>query len=69
MIFVHYAVQHPLYTYAVYSPKTKRVVYRQDCIFLTNVFPMRNARTAAAMNPDGDVVIIKGPETARKKNN
>ena len=28
MIFVHYAVQHPLYTRAVYSPKTKRVVHR-----------------------------------------
>ena len=24
MIFVHYADDHPLYTYAVYSPKTKK---------------------------------------------
>ena len=56
MIFAHYAVQHPLYTHAVYSPRTKRLVYRQDCIFLTNVFPMRNARTAADMNPDGDLL-------------
>jgi hypothetical protein len=32
MIFIHYANQHPLYTYAVYSPRTKRVLYRQDCI-------------------------------------
>jgi hypothetical protein len=44
MIFIHYANQHPLYTYAVYSPRTKRVLYRQDCMFLTNLFPMRTAR-------------------------
>ncbi len=44
MVFVHYAVQHPLYTYAVYSPRTKRILFRQDCIFLTNFFPMRVAR-------------------------
>ena len=56
MILAHYAIQHPLYTYAVYSPKTKRLVYRQDCIFITNVFPMRNARTAAAMDPDGNIL-------------
>jgi hypothetical protein len=38
MIFAHYATQHPLYTYAVYSPRTKKILYRQDCIFLTNYF-------------------------------
>ncbi len=39
LIFVHYAMKHPIYTYALYSPKTRRVIYRQDVIFLTNVFP------------------------------
>ncbi len=38
MIFLHYADEHPLFTYAFYSPRTKRVLYRQDCIFLTSVF-------------------------------
>ena len=32
MVFIHYADEHPLYTYAFYSPRTKRVLYRQDCI-------------------------------------
>jgi hypothetical protein len=33
MIFVHYATSHPLYTYAFISPRSKRVIYRQDAIF------------------------------------
>ncbi len=57
MIFVHYATQHPLYTYAVYSPRTKRVLFRQDCIFLTNLFPMRTARTKNGLGIEGDVII------------
>ena len=56
MIFVHYAIQHPLYTYAMYSPRTKRIVYRQDYIFLTDVFPMRDARFAAKLPIDGDLL-------------
>ena len=57
MIFIHYATQHPLYTYAVYSPRTKRVLFRQDCIFLTNLFPMRAARTKNGLSIEGDVII------------
>jgi hypothetical protein len=57
MIFAHYANQHPLYTYAVYSPRTKRLLYRQDCIFLTNLFPMRDVRAKQGMQIDGDVII------------
>ena len=57
MIFIHYATQHPLYTYAVYSPRTKRVLFRQDCIFLTNLFPMRTARTMNGLGLEGDVII------------
>ena len=57
MVFIHYADEHPLYTYAFYSPRTKRVLYRQDCIFLTGVFPMRNARRAAGLNPDGEQLL------------
>jgi hypothetical protein len=47
MIFMHYADRHPLFTYAFYSPKTKRIVFRQDCIFLPTVFPMRHTRSQA----------------------
>jgi len=58
LIFIHYAAQHPLYTYALYSPKTKRVLFRQDVIFLTNVFPMREARTKGGLDPDGDSLVV-----------
>jgi hypothetical protein len=57
MVFVHYADDHPLYTYAVYSPLTKRVLMRQDCIFLPTLFPMRAARSAAGMTPDGEPLL------------
>ena len=58
MIFVHYSDDHPLFTYAVYSPRTKRVLHRQDVIFLTSVFPMRCARVAAGLGPDGDPLTV-----------
>jgi hypothetical protein len=55
MILVHYSDERPLFTYyAVYSPRTKRVLHRQDVIFLTSVFPMRAARTASGLGPEGD---------------
>ena len=57
MVFIHYADEHPLYTYAFYSPRTKRVIYRQDCIFLPTVFPMRKARQAAGMIPNGEQIL------------
>ncbi len=57
MIFAHYANQHPLYTYAVYSPRTKRILFRQDCIFLTNLFPMRSVRSRDGLHVDGDMII------------
>jgi hypothetical protein len=57
MVFVHYADDHPLYTYAVYFPLTKRVLMRQDCIFLPTLFPMRAARSAAGMNADGESLV------------
>jgi hypothetical protein len=49
LVFLHYATSHPIYTYAFYSPRTKRVLFRQDCIFLVNPFPMRMARVAAGL--------------------
>jgi hypothetical protein len=52
MIFMHYADRHPLFTYAFYPPKTKRVVFRQDCIFLSTLFPMRHACFQVGMNPN-----------------
>jgi hypothetical protein len=57
MIFVHYAQKHPLYTYALFSPRSKRVVYRQDVIFLPNVFPMREARMKGGLVPDGEALV------------
>ncbi len=66
MIFIHYATQHPLYTYAVYSPQTKRVLFRQDCIFLTNLFPMRTARTKNGLGIEEDVIIpYRSPSSIR----
>jgi hypothetical protein len=57
LVFVHYADEHSLYTYAFYSPRTKRILFRQDCIFLPSVFPMRIARQAAGLNPSGEPLI------------
>ncbi len=37
MIFIHYATSHPTYTYSFYSPRTKKVLFRQDAIFLVIV--------------------------------
>jgi hypothetical protein len=54
MVFVHYSDDHPLFTYAVYSPRTERVLHRQDVIFLTSVFPMREARVASGLGPEGE---------------
>ncbi len=67
MIFAHYANQHPLYTYAVYSPRTKKILYRQDCIFLTNLFPMRSARSKAGHEMDGDIIVpYRSPASIRQ---
>jgi hypothetical protein len=62
MIFVHYSDDHPLFTYAVYSPRTKRVIHRQYVIFLTSVFPMRLARTASGLAQGGDsLTVVRSP--------
>jgi hypothetical protein len=55
-VFIHYADEHPLYTYAFYSPRTKRVIFRQDCIVLPTIFPMRKARQVAGMIPNGEQI-------------
>ena len=57
VIFIHYALDHPLYTYAFYSPRTNKVLFRQDCIFLPGTFPMREARTRVGLIPDGDILV------------
>ena len=57
MIFIHFAVSHPRYTYAFYSPRTKRVLFRQDAIFLVTTFPMRVARSASGLTSDGEPVV------------
>ncbi len=56
LIFIHYATSHPLYTYAFYSPRSKRVLYRQDAIFLINTFPMRHARANSGLPVDGETL-------------
>jgi hypothetical protein len=43
----------------------KRVVHRQDCIFLTSVFPMRAARVDSGIGPDGDASIAYPPPSLR----
>jgi hypothetical protein len=58
MIFVHYSEDHPLFTYAVYSPRTKRVLHRQDVIFLTSVFTMRSARVESGLGPAGETLTL-----------
>ncbi len=66
MLFMHYADRHPLFTYAFYSPKTKRIVFRQDCLFLPTLFPMRHARSQAGMHPDGErLVTYRSPGILR----
>jgi hypothetical protein len=66
MIFVHYADDHPLYTYAVYSPLTRKVLMRQDCIFLPTLFPMRAARASAGLDPEGEPLVpFRSPERIR----
>ena len=57
LIFIHYALDHPLYTYAFFSPRTKRILFRQDCIFLPEVFPMREARARVGLLPEGESLV------------
>ncbi len=62
LIFIHYATSHPLYTYAFFSPRTKRVLYRQDAIFLVTTFPMRAARHNSGLTADGEpLVAVRSP--------
>jgi hypothetical protein len=57
LILIHYATSHPLYTYAFFSPRTKRVLYRQDAIFLVTTFPMRHARVSTGLPADGEPLV------------
>jgi hypothetical protein len=61
VIFVHYAQDHPLYTYAFFSPRTKRILFRQDCIFLPEIFPMREARAKGGLMTDGENLMVYRP--------
>ena len=54
---LYYATCHSIYTYAFYFPRTKRVLYRQDCIFLVYTFPMRMAREASGLPPSGEPLV------------
>ena len=60
--FLHYATSHPLYTYAFFSPHSKRVLYCQDAIFLVTTFPMRSARANSGLPTDGEpLVAVRSP--------
>ena len=61
VIFIHYAQDHPLYTYAFFSPRTKRVIFRQDCIFLPEIFPMRETRVKVGLLPEGENLMVYKP--------
>ena len=61
VIFIHYAQDHPLYTYAFFSPRTKRVLFRQNCILLPEIFPMREARTKGGLIPEGEALMVYRP--------
>ncbi len=51
---------------AFFSPRTKRVVYRQDAIFLPSLFPMRLARIASGESADRDVLLtFRSPASLR----
>ncbi len=57
LIFIHYATTHPLYTYAFFSPRSKRVIYRQDSITLATTFSVRTARVNAGLPEPGEPLI------------
>ncbi len=61
MVFVHYALDHPLYTYALFSSRTKKIIFRQDVIFLPNLFPMREARAKSGISPQGEALVAYRP--------
>ena len=61
VIFIHYADHHPHATYAFYSPSTRRILFRQDCIFLVDVFPMRAAMSKTNYTADGDILVPYKP--------
>jgi hypothetical protein len=66
MIFIHYADEHPMFTYAFFSPRTKRVLYRQDAIFLPTLFPMRVARQLSGMDVQGEALVtFRSPTSLR----
>ncbi len=53
LIFLHYAF---------FSPRSKRVIFRQDAIFLVTTFPMRSTRTNSGLPPDGEPLIaVRSP--------
>ncbi len=65
LLFVHYATSHPLYTYAFYSSRTKRILYRQDAIVLVTTFPMRHARLASGLPSSGESFVpVRSPLAA-----
>jgi hypothetical protein len=67
VIFIHYAQDHPLYTYAFFSPRTKRVLFRQNCIMLPEIFPMREARSKGGLLPDGEELMVYRPRPGTGK--
>jgi hypothetical protein len=46
LVFIHYATSHPLYTYAFFSPRSKRVLFPQDAIFLGSPDRLATSKSA-----------------------
>jgi hypothetical protein len=62
VVLAHYATQHPTFTYAFWSPRTGKILYRRDAIFLVDVFPMRWGRTSGCL--DGAMIVPYACERA-----
>lgn len=62
VVFAHYATQHPTFTYAFWSPRTGRILYRRDAIFLVDVFPLRWGHNAGCK--DGSMIVPYACERA-----
>ena len=63
VVFLHYATQHPTYTYCFWSPRTGKLLYRQDAIFLVDVFPLRWGSESSSCQ-DGALLIPYACERA-----
>ena len=60
--FAHCATQHPTFTCAFWSPRTGRILYRRDAIFLVDVFPLSWGHNTGCK--DGSMIVPCARERA-----